>query len=90
MALVALCNKERHSSKGTPMSIHANTVLLESPSNPKRPLKFAIGLKGGISVYGVGRFPVTLYKSQWEQIVMNLPEMMAFINANAHLCATKA
>ena len=88
------------------MSIHANTVLLESPivgaltagvpagtpypSNPKRPLKFAIGLKGGISVYGVGRFPVTLYKSQWEQIVMNLPEMMAFIATNAHLCATKA
>jgi hypothetical protein len=38
--------------------------------------------KGGVSLYGVGRFPVTLYKEQWRKILDMAPEIEAFITAN--------
>jgi hypothetical protein len=41
-----------------------------------------IAAKGGISVYGVGRFPVTLYSSQWEKLANRMPEIQEFLVAN--------
>jgi hypothetical protein len=38
--------------------------------------------KGGLSLYGMGRFPVTLYKEQWLRILANAPEIEAFIREN--------
>jgi hypothetical protein len=38
--------------------------------------------KGGLSVYGLGRFPVTLYKSQWFKLIGMVEEIKAFIEAN--------
>jgi len=46
--------------------------------------------KGGISVYGMGRFPVTLYRSQWEKIIDNIDDLKTFIKANEDRLATKA
>lgn len=46
--------------------------------------------KGGISVYGMGRFPVTLYRSQWEKIIDNIEDLKTFIKANEDRLATKA
>lgn len=34
-----------------------------------RPITAKVAEKGGISVYGLGRFPVTLYESQWETVL---------------------
>ncbi len=48
-----------------------------------------VSAKGAISVYGMGRFPVTLYASQWEQLLAKGPEIKAFILANTSLLATK-
>jgi hypothetical protein len=48
-----------------------------------------ITAKGGLSVYGLGRFPVTLYRSQWEKLIGLIPEVRAFIDANADKLATK-
>ncbi len=45
--------------------------------------KMAIGEKGGVSVYGMGRFPVTLYKEQWERLFGHVEEIKAFLVANA-------
>jgi hypothetical protein len=45
--------------------------------------------KGGVSVYGMGRFPVTLYKSQWEKIIDNIDDLKRFIVANNDRLATK-
>ncbi len=36
--------------------------------------------KGGISVYGLNRFPVTLYKSQWRKLLRMAPIILAFID----------
>ena len=35
--------------------------------------------KGGVSVYGLGRFPVTLYKEQWVKLLAMADEIRAFI-----------
>jgi hypothetical protein len=38
--------------------------------------------KGGVSVYGLGRFPVTLYKEQWGKLLDMADEIRAFIAEN--------
>ena len=38
--------------------------------------------KGAVSLYGMGRFPVTLYKEQWLRILGNASEIEAFIRDN--------
>ena len=46
--------------------------------------------KGGLSVYGMGRFPVTLYKSQWDVLLAKAEEIKAFIEANKDKLTVKA
>lgn len=41
-----------------------------------------ISAKGALSVYGLQRFPVTLYKSQWKQLIQMVPSIEAFIAEN--------
>jgi hypothetical protein len=38
--------------------------------------------KGGVSVYGLGRFPVTLYQEQWEKLLAHVDDIRTFIEAN--------
>lgn len=45
-------------------------------------LTMRIGEKGGLSVYGLGRFPVTLYKEQWIKLLAMTDDIRAFIEAN--------
>jgi hypothetical protein len=45
--------------------------------------------KGGVSLYGVGRFPVTLYKEQWRRILGMATEIEAFIEENESLLKSK-
>ena len=45
--------------------------------------------KGGPSVYGMGRFPITLYKEQWLKLMDMSDAMRAFISANDSLLKTK-
>jgi hypothetical protein len=45
--------------------------------------------KGGLSVYGMGRFPITLYKEQWLKLMDMSDAMRAFIAANDSLLKTK-
>ena len=39
--------------------------------------------KGGVSVYGLGRFPVTLYKEQWLRLLDMAEDIRGFIRDNA-------
>ena len=38
--------------------------------------------KGGVSVYGLGRFPVTLYKEQWQKLLLITDDIRAFLAEN--------
>jgi len=42
-------------------------------------LSFKVSEKGGVSVYGLGRFPVTLYAEQWERLLAAADELRAFV-----------
>jgi len=45
-------------------------------------LEFRVGDKGGVSVYGLGRFPVTLYYEQWTRLLDAGEDLRAFLEAN--------
>ena len=45
--------------------------------------------KGGLSIYGMGRFPITLYKEQWLKLLDLSDDIRAFIAANAGQLKTK-
>ena len=45
-------------------------------------LSMKVTEKGGVSVYGMGRWPVTLYGSQWEKLLGVKDEILAFLEAN--------
>lgn len=45
--------------------------------------------KKALSVYGLGRFPVTLYRSQWEALAKAMPAIQKFIADNASKLAEK-
>ena len=49
-----------------------------------------ISEKGGLSIYGMGRFPVTLYKEQWLTLMDMSTEIRAFIAANDGQLKSKA
>ena len=55
----------------------------KQPKAPKPTCK--VSAKGALSLYGLGRFPVTLYRSQWENLLSHADEIRAFIAANPTL-----
>lgn len=54
-----------------------------------RSVSLKVSDKGGVSVYGLGRFPVTLYKEQWSKLLDMADEIRAFINENESKLKTK-
>ena len=44
-----------------------------------RGVALRVSAKGGVSVYGLGRFPVTLYKEQWEKLLAMADGIRAFV-----------
>ncbi len=49
---------------------------------PARGLSLKVSEKGALSVYGLGRFPVTLYKEQWQKLLEVTEEIRAFLKEN--------
>ncbi|PYQ79301.1 MAG: hypothetical protein DMG03_26140 [Acidobacteria bacterium] len=47
-----------------------------------RGVSLKVSEKGGVSVYGLGRFPVTLYKEQWARLLDMADDIRAFIKEN--------
>ncbi len=58
--------------------------LAELEKQPRRTgsLEFRVGEKGGVSVYGLGRFPVTLYYEQWNRLLEAGPQLRQFLEDN--------
>ena len=57
---------------------------LEQQVRTKKPeaLEFRVSDKGAVSVYGLGRFPVTLYYEQWSRLLDHAGELRAFMESN--------
>jgi hypothetical protein len=62
----------------------ARIAELEKQAGSKRKgsLEFRVGEKGGVSVYGLGRFPVTLYYEQWIRLLDIADGLRAFLEEN--------
>ncbi len=58
-------------------------------SNSGRAISMKVSEKGGLSVYGLGRFPVTLYKEQWTRLLDLSDDIRRFIVANEGKLKTK-
>ena len=54
-----------------------------------KPLHCKVSDKGALSVYCLQRFPVTLYRQQWERLITFVPEMQAFIEKHTGELTTK-
>lgn len=52
-------------------------------------LRFKISEKGGLSVYGLGRFPVTLYKEQWARLLEHVDQLKKFLQEHDRELKTK-
>ncbi|MGH7846879.1 MAG: hypothetical protein ACREQW_17170 [Candidatus Binatia bacterium] len=52
-------------------------------------LRLKVSEKGGLSVYGLGRFPVTLYKEQWIRLLDQADEIRSFLKENDQLLKAK-
>ena len=54
----------------------------QSSAQKGRKMEFKVGEKGGVSVYGLGRFPVTLYYEQWLRLLDASDTLRAFLEEN--------
>jgi hypothetical protein len=55
----------------------------------QRGVSLKVSEKGGVSVYGLGRFPVTLYKEQWSRLLDMADDIRSFIRENDAKLKTK-
>ncbi|MCX6630301.1 MAG: hypothetical protein NTW28_22005 [Candidatus Solibacter sp.] len=60
--------------------LRAENEALKKPSRGVLSLK--VSEKGALSVYGMGRFPVTLYREQWEKLLGMTEQIREFIQQN--------
>ena len=62
--------------------LKAENEALKTPTRGQISLK--VSEKGAVSVYGLGRFPVTLYKEQWAKLLAESDQIKSFIEKNDH------
>ena len=61
--------------------LRAENENLRRPQ-PRGQMSLKVSEKGALSVYGLGRFPVTLYREQWEKLLGMSEEIRRFIQEN--------
>lgn len=71
--------------------LQADNAALKAAASAPRKITLKVSEKGGLSMYGLGRFPVTLYRSQWEKLLApdTVKQVADFIAANASLLTVK-
>lgn len=69
--------------------LQAENTRLRSERATVGKLSLKVSGKGAVSVYGMGRFPVTLYREQWERLIAHAPQIEKFMVENAALLSSK-
>lgn len=69
--------------------LRAENEALKNKKNNRGTLSMKVSEKGALSVYGMGRFPVTLYKEQWLKLLSISEEIKKFIQENDSALKTK-
>jgi len=73
----------------TALKAENEALKAKQAAQADRKLTCKVSTKGALSIYGMGRFPITLYVSQWEKLRAALPEIDAFVKANAESLTRK-
>lgn len=69
--------------------LRAENEALKSKKPARGTLSMKVSEKGALSVYGMGRFPVTLYKEQWLKLLDISAEIRKFIEEHDDVLKTK-
>lgn len=69
--------------------LRAENAALKTSKPERGTLSMKVSEKGALSIYGMGRFPVTLYKEQWLKLLGIADEIKKFIDANDSRLKTK-
>jgi hypothetical protein len=69
--------------------LRAENEALKTKKGTSGTLTMKVSEKGALSVYGMGRFPVTLYKEQWLKLLGISEELKKFISENDSRLKTK-
>jgi hypothetical protein len=79
-----LATQESAMSEPTKEELLARIAELEKKAEGRKKgaLEFRVGEKGGVSVYGLGRFPVTLYYEQWIRLLDASKDLREFLEEN--------
>ena len=62
--------------------LRQENAALKAAKETRGVVSFRISEKGACSVYGLGRFPVTLYKEQWDRLLSKVEDLRAFLKAH--------
>jgi hypothetical protein len=77
--------EEKHMSEEDEIKAQLERLKAENEAlktRQARGLSLRVSEKGGVSVYGLGRFPVTLYKEQWLRLLEMTDDIRRFIREN--------
>lgn len=69
--------------------LRAENEALRNAKATARGVSCKVTEKGGVSVYGLGRFPVTLYAGQWDRLLAHAADIKAFVDENRHKLSFK-
>lgn len=69
--------------------LRAENEALKTKKGRSSEITFKVSQKGAVSVYGMGRFPVTLYKEQWIRLLDRKDDLLTFITENDSDLKTK-
>lgn len=69
--------------------LKAENEKLKTDKKKTKDISFKVSQKGAVSAYGLGRFPVTLYKEQWIRLLDKKDDLLEFITENESELKTK-
>jgi hypothetical protein len=75
-------NEQSEDLKAELERLKAENEALKKTRKATGSMSFKVSEKGAVSVYGLGRFPVTLYKEQWDKLLAAGEQIKAFMEEN--------
>jgi len=88
MAIAGL-TQAKTNGKPSVDELMAQVAALQAQLAKKNTITLKVSDKGGVSAYGLGRYPVTLYREQWERLLGAKEEILDFIGLNIGKLSTK-
>ncbi len=90
-----------HATTSGPLTIHqdllsemallrAENERLKAQQPKPRSISYKVSEKGAVSIYGMGRFPITMYIGQADRLLADIENFKAFIEANRSKLAVKS